>query len=78
MSVAEALKSAQFLVNGDGKQTAVFLNIEAWDTIINWIEDITDTQIAVQALTDLQTKGGRPETAGWLAWDEISEEWDDE
>ena len=28
-----------------------------------------------QVLNELQQAGGRPGQAGWLAWDEIIEEW---
>jgi hypothetical protein len=54
------------------------LSIEAWSELITWIEDVTDAQIAAQALTQLQVAGGRPQQAGWLAWDDIRDEWDDE
>ena len=78
MSVAEALKSVQFVVDSEGQRTGVLLNIQAWDALVNWIEDVTDARIAAQALTQLQAAGGRPSQAGWLAWDDISSEWDDD
>lgn len=78
MAIAEVLKSVQFVVDDKGKRTAVLLDITTWETLINWIETLTDTKIAVQVLTELQQAGGRPEQAGWLAWDEISGEWGDE
>jgi hypothetical protein len=37
-------------------------------------EDIADTEIAVQALAELQASGGHPEQAGWLAWNDIVSE----
>ena len=63
MSITEALKSVQFVVDSQGQRTGVLLNIQAWDALVNWIEDVTDTRIAVQALTQLQAAGGRPEQA---------------
>lgn len=78
MITGEALKPMQFVVDDKGQQTAVLLDIRAWEMLIKWIEIVTDTKIAVQALNELQQAGGRPEQAGWLAWDEISEEWDGE
>jgi hypothetical protein len=66
------------VVDDKGKRTAVLLDIQAWEILINWIETLTDTKIAMYALTELQQAGGRPEQAGWLAWDDISEEWGDE
>ncbi len=78
MIIVEALKSAQFVVDNEGQQTAVLLDIQSWEALINWIEDITDLKIAAQALTELEVAGGRPQQAGWLAWDDIREEWSDE
>ena len=78
MTVIEALKSAQFVVDNSGHQTAVLLDIQSWEVLLNWIEDITDIKIAAQGLTELEMTGGRPQQAGWLDWDEISEEWSDE
>jgi hypothetical protein len=78
MVVGEALKSVQFVVDDEGQRTAVLLDIRAWEVLINWIETVTDTKIAIQALTELQQAGGRPEQAGWLAWNDISEKWSGE
>lgn len=78
MAIVDALKSAQFVVDSKGAQKAVLLDIQAWETLIDWIENIIDTKIATQALAELQVAGGRPQQASWLAWDDISEEWDDE
>jgi hypothetical protein len=76
MAIVEALQSAQFVVNGQGQRTAVVMDIQAWDTLIAWFEDAIDTKIAMQSLKDLAAAGGRPQKAGYLDWDEISEAWD--
>jgi hypothetical protein len=78
MITEEALKPIQFVVDSEGRRTAVLLDIQAWERLINWIEIVTDAKIAAQALAELQQAGGRPEQAGWLAWEDISEEWGDE
>ena len=78
MALVEALKSAQFVVNSQGEHMAVLLDIQAWETLINWIENMIDTKIATQALAELQTAGGRPQQAGWLEWDKIRKNWDDD
>jgi len=75
MVTGEAYKSVQFVVDDKGQRTGVLLDIRAWETLIKWIETVTDTKIAIQVLDELQQAGGRPGQAGWLAWDEISEEW---
>ncbi len=78
MTVGEALKSVQFVVDDEGQRTAVLLDIQAWEALIDWIETVADTKVAEQVLAELQQAGGRPEKAGWLAWDDISEAWSGE
>jgi hypothetical protein len=41
------------------------------------MEATLDAQAAVKALSELRAAGG-PQKAGWLAWDDVREEWDDE
>jgi len=77
MTIVEISKSAQFVVDNKGRRTAVLLSIQAWEAIVNWIEDVADIRIASQVLPELQAAGGRPQQAGWLAWDDIREEWSD-
>jgi hypothetical protein len=71
MPVVEALKSAQYVVDKNGHRTGVLLTMQAWQSLMDWIEDIADARLATEALTALQAAGGRPEEAGWLAWDDI-------
>lgn len=78
MITNEALKSIQFVVGDKGQRTAVLLDIRVWERLIQWIETVTDTKIAVQALQELQQADGRPEQAGWLAWEAVCEDWGDE
>ena len=78
MTIVEALQSVQFVVDNQGKRQAILLNIQAWEALIKWIEDVTDSKIALQALSELQEAGGRPQQAGWLDWKDIREEWGDE
>ena len=77
MTVVEALKSAQYVIDHNGRRTAVLLTMQSWQSLLDWIEDLADAQTAAETLTALQASGGRPERAGWLAWDDISEEWGD-
>ena len=52
--------------------------MQSWQSLLDWIEDVGDAQDAAEALSFLQAAGGRPQEAGWLAWDSIREEWEDE
>ena len=77
MGVADKIKSAQYVVDAQGQPTAVLLSIEAWESLLEWMEDAEDSEIARRALALLKTSGGRPDKAGWLAWENIKDEWDD-
>lgn len=75
MTIVDALQSAQFVVNDEGKRTAVLMDIKAWEQMIDWLETVIDTKIATQALAELESAGGRPAHANWLAWETIREDW---
>lgn len=75
MALAETLKSVQFVTDGAGHKTAVLVDIRAWEALMAWIEDATDTRLAVRALRKLAAAGGRPGEAGWVDWETASEEW---
>lgn len=74
----EVLKSVQFLVDHRGKRTAVQLSMDAWEALLDWIEDREDEGIVAAALTQLQASGGSPEKAGWLNWEAVKHEWDED
>lgn len=78
MAISGVLHSVQYVVNESGERTAALLDIEAWETLVDWIEMIVDTTVAGQALTELSAAGGRPQQAGWLAWDNLRELWNEE
>lgn len=78
MRKVQALKPIQYLTDGEGRRTGVFLDMASWEALLAWIEDATDTQLAVRALGELAAAGGRPEKAGWLRWSEAREDWNDE
>ncbi len=77
MTVIEALKSAQFVIDHNGQRTSVVLPMQSWRSLLDWLEDLADAQNAAEALSALQAAGGRPQEAGWLAWDAIREQWED-
>lgn len=78
MTVVDALKSAQFVIDHDGQRTAVVLPMQSWRSLLDWIEDLADARVAAEALSVLQASGGRPQEAGWLAWDAVRGDWEDE
>lgn len=67
MTAAEALQAVQF-VTVKGRRLAV-LDAEDWEALVEWIEDLEDTQIVRAAFAELSAAGGDRQKAGWLAWD---------
>lgn len=70
----ETLKSVQFVVGQDGRPSAVQLDIETWESLLNWLEDTEDRVLVKQALPKLRS---HPAQAGALRWDDVKREWDD-
>lgn len=74
MATLDLPKTVQHVTNSEGRRTAVLLEIQAWESIVDWMENATDAQLAAKALKELDTGGG-PEGAGWTSWDEVREDW---
>ena len=73
MSGLEMLKSVQFVVDKQGQPSAVQMDIDTWESLLDWIEDIEDRTVVKEALPRLR---GGPEKAGALKWDDVKAEWD--
>jgi len=72
MSGLEALHSVQF-VTKKGKRFAI-LSADDWESLIEWLETLEDTQIARQAFAELKAAKGNRTRAGWLAWQAVEGE----
>ncbi len=49
MSIAEIMKTAQFVVDSDGNRKAVQLDLVVWEELITLLEDIEDAEEMAQA-----------------------------
>lgn len=74
--VIEALQSAHFLVDANGQRIAVQLNISAWETLLNWIENQEDKAIVKAALPKLQNLREHPDNPDWVDWTTVQESWE--
>jgi len=72
MTALEILQSVQY-VTVKGKRLAV-VGADDWETIIEWLETLEDTQVAKEAYEALKAAGGDRKRAGWLRWDDVREE----
>ena len=68
----EILQSVQF-VTVKGKRLAV-LSAEDWEALIEWVENLEDSQIARAAFAELKAAGGDRKRAGWLEWEDAEKE----
>jgi hypothetical protein len=69
MSKPAALKSLRYVVDPQGPPAAVQLNIEDWDALLRWIEDLEDRSLVRDLLPRLRQG---PAKAGALDWEEVS------
>jgi hypothetical protein len=74
MAVLDLPKTVQYVTDSEGRRVAVLLDIRAWDSLVEWMENATDTRLAAKALTELHAGGG-PREAGWVPWEEAREDW---
>ena len=70
MTVTEVLQSAQFVVDHEGKPTAVVLDIAVWDAFLSALEDIEDNELVRERLKNWRTKHG------WTRWEDFESELD--
>ena len=69
MTGLEALQSVQYVTVKD-KRFAV-VSAEDWEALLEWLEDIEDTQVVREAQAALEAAGGDRRRAGWLRWDDV-------
>ncbi len=75
MATLDLPKTVRYVTDSEGRRVGVLLDIRAWESVIDLIENATDAQVAVKALTELHAGGG-PRSAGWVPWDEVRENWE--
>ena len=58
MTVTEILKSMKFVVDQEGKPTAVLLDMNAWEAFLSMLEDIEDAELIRERTKNWRTKEG--------------------
>ena len=59
MTVSEILEKVKFVINPNGKKSAVIVDLDIWDQIVSMLEDLEDAEEMKQA------KMVREETIPW-------------
>jgi hypothetical protein len=73
MGLSEVLKSVQVVLGPDGKPSAIQLGIEAWESVLDWLEDADDRAIVKERISRLR-EGPRRGRA--IAWTQARREWE--
>ncbi len=69
-----ALQDVQFIVDREGQQTGVFLSLDDWEALLDWLEDLEDRALVRSILPRLRQG---PDRAGALPWARVEAEWND-
>lgn len=69
------VETLQFIVDSDGKPTAIQMGLEMWRKIVAALENAEDVTLAREALNELAAAGGDPQKAGWLRLEDVLTEW---
>lgn len=69
MTGLEALQSAQYVTAGNRR--FVVIDANDWESLVEWLETVEDSQVSRQALADLKAAGGDRKRAGWMPWNEV-------
>jgi hypothetical protein len=68
----DVLNSIRYVVDQDGRKSAVQVDIQAWDILLSYLEDLEDRAL----LRDkIQRLVHGPEASGATSWEEIKKEW---
>jgi len=72
MVTLDALKNVRFVVDANGKESAVQVSIKDWRFLLEYLEDLEDRAVVKEKIASLR-KG--PEKSGALAWQDAQGQW---
>lgn len=72
MTTLEALQSVQFVVDKAGKPAAVQMTFEAWEGLLDWLENVEDRAIIRDMLPALRSG---PKKSKALHWQDARKDW---
>jgi len=68
--------TVRFLVGSNGRPTAVQVDMDLWQQIMDALEDAEDVALARAALNELAAAGGDPGKAGWVDLEDLIPSWE--
>jgi len=69
MTGLEALQPVQYVTVG--KARFAVIDVDDWESLIEWLETLEDVQVAKEAFAELRASSGDRARAGWHRWDEV-------
>lgn len=72
MVALDALKNVRFVMDANGKESAVQVSIKDWRFLLEYLEDLEDRAVVKEKIASLR-KG--PEKSGALAWQDAQGQW---
>jgi len=67
-----ANQAVHYVVDKDGRPSAVQISIETWETILDKLEDIEDVEFIKSNLRQIREGPAKKQA---LAWDDIKQDW---
>ena len=68
--------TVRFLVGSNGRPTAVQVDMDLWQQIMDALEDAEDVALARAAVDELAAAGGDPGKAGWVDLEDLIPSWE--
>ncbi len=72
MTGLDALQTVQYVTVGQDRFAVIDIN--DWESLIEWLETVEDSQIAKETYAELRAAGGNRDQAGWKRWDDVKDE----
>jgi hypothetical protein len=72
MTDQKPLFNIRYVVDSQGKPSAVQLDLAVWDGLIAYLENLEDRSVVREKLSRLLAG---PEKSGAVAWDEVRQAW---
>lgn len=66
------LENVRYVVDSQGRKAAVQLDLNAWDALLNYLEETEDRALVKETLQRLIDG---PQKSGAVSWDEAEKEW---
>ncbi len=70
------MNNVRYMVDNHGKPTAAVIDIQLWESLLEWLEDEADLRLAKERLAGWQTavEQYRRDRSGWVTLEDLEAE----